>query len=143
MHAGYTTLTVFDLDTLLWSSYSPQSNAPTLANTYSAQNVVYNPRNNLIYYLGGFSSPQSDYTVENKVTFKQAMVFNVTSGAWLSQNLTGTAPSGRNFPTATLCKYHLARFKAISNLDKIVPNSNDILLYGGTSTGTVTGTERQ
>lgn len=107
MHAGYTTLTVFDLDTLLWSSYSPQANAPTLANTYSAQSVVFNPRNNLIYYLGGFSSPSSDYTVENKVNFKSALVFNTTVGGWLSMNFTGTPPSGRNFPTATLCKNSL------------------------------------
>jgi predicted lipase len=104
IHQGFTSLTVFGFDTKQWLTRSPQTNIP--ANImYSAQTVVFNPRSNLIYYLGGFFSSSTDYSKENKMTFTTANVFDTKSGAWNTINLNGKYPSSRMFPTATLSEY--------------------------------------
>ncbi|KAI8644094.1 hypothetical protein BD408DRAFT_413714 [Parasitella parasitica] len=119
MHEGYSSLVSYNYGNNQWLPRTPQLNTPTVL--YSAQTVTLNPKTGLIYYLGGFYYSSPDYTKENKQDFKSANVFNTSSSSWISMVLNGTTPSARMFPTATL-----------------LPNSNDILLYGGTSTGQTT-----
>ncbi|KAK4509886.1 uncharacterized protein ATC70_007190 [Mucor velutinosus] len=116
MHEGYSSIVNFNYDGNQWLPRSPQTNIPAML--YSAQTVTFNPKTGLIYYLGGFYYTSPDYTKENKQDYKSANVFDTSSASWSSPRLGGPDPSPRMFPTATL-----------------LPNSNDILLFGGTSTG--------
>ncbi|EPB88935.1 hypothetical protein HMPREF1544_04195 [Mucor circinelloides 1006PhL] len=116
MHEGYSSIVSFNYGSNQWLPRSPQTNIP--ATLYSAQTVTFNPKTGLIYYLGGFYYTSPDYTKENKQDFKSANVFDTSSGSWSSLSLKGANPAPRMFPTATL-----------------LPNSNDILLFGGTNTG--------
>ncbi|GAN07072.1 hypothetical protein MAM1_0147c06562 [Mucor ambiguus] len=118
-HEGYSSIVNFNYGANQWLPRSPQMNLPAMF--YSAQSVTFSPKTGLIYYLGGFYYTSPDYSKENKQDYKSANVFDTSSGSWSSLNLKGTAPAARMFPTATL-----------------LPNSNDILLYGGTSTGMTT-----
>ncbi|RCI03309.1 hypothetical protein CU098_011802 [Rhizopus stolonifer] len=118
MHQGYTSATLYDYMTKQWTQQTSQTNVPS-GISYSAQTATLDPKTGLVYYLGGFYSQSSDgYSAENKMDYKSANVFNTNSGAWSNVKLSGTSPSTRMFPTATL-----------------LPNSNDILLFGGTLTG--------
>ncbi|KAF1806423.1 hypothetical protein FB192DRAFT_1294347 [Mucor lusitanicus] len=119
MHEGYSSLVNFNYGGNQWLPRSPQMNIPAML--YSAQSVTFNPKTGLIYYLGGFYYTSPDYTKENKQDYKSANVFDTSSSSWSSLALGGTHPAARMFPTATL-----------------LPNSNDVLLYGGTSTGQTT-----
>ncbi|KAL9556374.1 hypothetical protein PS6_002361 [Mucor atramentarius] len=116
MHEGYSSIANFNYGSNQWLPRSPQTNIP--ATLYSAQTVTFNPKTGLIYYLGGFYYTSPDYTKENKQDFKSANVFDTSRGVWSSLSLKGAIPAPRMFPTATL-----------------LPNSNDILLFGGTNTG--------
>ncbi|CAO3611277.1 unnamed protein product [Mucor fragilis] len=116
MHEGYSSIVNFNYGGNQWLPRSPQMNIPAML--YSAQTVTFNPKTGLIYYLGGFYYTSPDYSKENKQDYKSANVFDTSSGSWSSLSLRGTPPAARMFPTATL-----------------LPNSNDILLFGGTSTG--------
>ncbi|KAL9560294.1 hypothetical protein MBANPS3_000021 [Mucor bainieri] len=119
MHEGYSSIVNFNYGGNQWLPRAPQMNVPAML--YSAQTVTFNPKTGLIYYLGGFYYTSPDYTKENKQDYKSANVFDSSSGSWSSLSLGGTHPVARMFPTATL-----------------LPNSNDVLLYGGTSTGQTT-----
>lgn len=103
-HQGFTSLTVFSFDTKKWLTQSPQTNTPST--TYSAQNVVFNPKSNLIYYMGGFFSKSNDYSKENKMSLSITNVFDMRSGAWNVIHLGGSKPESRLFSTATLSEYN-------------------------------------
>jgi hypothetical protein len=71
--------------------------------------------------------------------------FNTNTGSWANLTLTGTnIPSTRLYHTANLCKYslHIAlKLSTVINNETnstiyyVVPNSQNIILYGGTNDG--------
>jgi hypothetical protein len=108
MSQGFTSLTAFSSDIKQWLIRSPQTKTP--ANImYSSQTATFNPRSNLIYYLGGFftskNTSRNATGKADRVGFRTANVFDTKSGAWNTLNLRGQAPRDRVFTTATLSEY--------------------------------------
>ncbi|CAO3618088.1 unnamed protein product [Mucor hiemalis] len=111
---GYNSIQVYSPDSMSWTQFSPQTGIP--ANYYpDAQTATLDPNSGKIYYLGGlYYTPTKD---EILVPFKWALTFNTKVGLWSNESLSGAVyPSGRQYHTADL-----------------LPNSGDIILYGGTS----------
>ncbi|KAI9277439.1 hypothetical protein BY458DRAFT_504986 [Sporodiniella umbellata] len=115
---GFDSFTVYNLSSKQWSYFSPQKNIPVDFYPYSLTGTL-NPATGLIYYMGGdyFSVNGGGM---NHLAFNQARVFDTRQGQWGMAQL-GSAPSSR-IPSSRM--YHTAT---------MLPNSQHILLYGGTS----------
>ncbi|CAO3647747.1 unnamed protein product [Mucor hiemalis] len=110
---GYNSIQVYSPDLKSWTQLSPQTGIP--ANFHpDAQTATLDPNSGKIYYLGGlYYSPTKD---EILVPLRWALTFNTKIGLWSNESLSGDVyPSARQFHTADL-----------------LPNSGDIILYGGT-----------
>ncbi|CAO3702903.1 unnamed protein product [Rhizopus stolonifer] len=123
---GFDSVTVFNVTSKEWSHFTPQLSIPK--NYYpSAFTATLNPETGIIYYLGG-----QYYTSKSinpfKLAFNQAHVFDTKQGQWGITQL-NSVPSSR-IPTNRL--YHSAT---------MMPNSQDIILYGGSTDGQLAVTD--
>ncbi|KAI8638726.1 hypothetical protein BD408DRAFT_13742 [Parasitella parasitica] len=117
MHEGFTSMQAFQYDRSRWIERSPQTNTPL--RFYAGQTATLDPKTGLIYYLGGYYYTAPDYTISIAQDYHTANVFNSKNGNWQTIELSGDKiPSPRLLPTATM-----------------LPNSNHILLFGGSETG--------
>ncbi|CAO3702904.1 unnamed protein product [Rhizopus stolonifer] len=115
---GFDSMTVFNVTSKEWSHFTPQRNIP-ISYYPNAFTATLNPETGIIYYLGG-----NYYTSKSfnpfKLAFNQAHVFDTKQGQWgiteLNSVPSSRIPSNRVYHSATM-----------------LPNSQDILLYGGTS----------
>ncbi|CEG77383.1 hypothetical protein RMATCC62417_12144 [Rhizopus microsporus] len=120
---GFDSLTVFNITSQTWSYFSPQQAFPDPDFYPNSQSATFNPRTGRIYYFGG-----SYYTHTNygpiRFPFSKTYIFNTIQGTWSLQPLAATigssVPSDRIYHTTTL-----------------LPNSDHILLYGGTNDGRI------
>ncbi|RCI01671.1 hypothetical protein CU098_009612 [Rhizopus stolonifer] len=121
---GFDSLTVFNTTSKTWSHFAPQSNIPK--NFYlNSQTATLNPKTGKIYYMGGsYYTPLTGY----RFPFSESYVFDTTQGSWslvkLSAAPTSRIPSDRIYHSTTM-----------------MPNSEDILLYGGTNNGQLAATD--
>ncbi|CAO3688194.1 unnamed protein product [Rhizopus stolonifer] len=117
---GFDSLTVFNTTSKIWSHFAPQSNIPT-SFFPNSQTATLNPKTGKIYYLGGsYYTPSTGY----RFPFSESYVFDTTQGSWSLVKL--SAANNSIVPTDRL--YHSAT---------MMPNSEDILLYGGTNDGSI------
>ncbi|CEP09407.1 hypothetical protein [Parasitella parasitica] len=124
MREGFKSIKSFQYDHNQWVDRL-QTNTPS--RFYAGQTATLNPKTGLIYYMGGYYYTAPDYSVPNVQDYgtgivqdyRSANVFNSNNGIWQTIELTGIkTPSPRLQPTATM-----------------LPNSNHILLFGGSQTG--------
>ncbi|CAO3702907.1 unnamed protein product [Rhizopus stolonifer] len=114
---GFDSITIFNTTSKEWSHFTPQHNIPIdyYPNAFTG---TLNPETGIIYYLGG-NYYSSTSTGPFKLAFNQAHVFDTTQGQWgiaqLKAGPSSRIPSNRIYHSATM-----------------LPNSQDILLYGGT-----------
>ncbi|CAO3698581.1 unnamed protein product [Rhizopus stolonifer] len=104
-----------------WSFFSPQTNIPT---QYLSENsVVFNPKTNIIYYIGGYLYDISSCYKGCKASFKNITTFNTQTGEWY-MNISGGS-------------YVAHRLQASTTLSL---DSSSIIMVGGiSSTGLVMG----
>ncbi|KAI9364297.1 hypothetical protein BD770DRAFT_439967 [Pilaira anomala] len=113
--AGFQYLTLFDIKTNTWNIPLPQTNVPSIYRV--AFSATYHPGTKKMFYIGGSHYDEATATyIANSMVY--ATVFDTVKSAWSEEPITGTPPSLRNHHTTTL-----------------LPNGNDILLYGGELVG--------
>ncbi|CAO3616362.1 unnamed protein product [Mucor hiemalis] len=114
---GFKTIKAFSPDSpepKRWLTPSPQLAPPS--NFFpNAQTAVLNPDSGKVYYIGGSYYAPDAPTTEKKISFRWAHTFDTKTGIWFNQTLGGIEPTQRDYHTTIL-----------------MPNSPDILLYGGT-----------
>ncbi|KAI9263784.1 hypothetical protein BY458DRAFT_556941 [Sporodiniella umbellata] len=121
---GFDSITVFNTTSKAWSHFTPQTNIPP--NFFvNSQTATLNPKTGKIYYMGGtYYSPSTS----SRFSFSNSYVFDTMQGSWSLVKFTaqpnGKIPSDRLYHSATL-----------------MPNSEDIILYGGTNTGVLAVTD--
>ncbi|CAO3618092.1 unnamed protein product [Mucor hiemalis] len=119
---GFASFQVYSVVEKIWQSFTPQGNLPPVNYYPDSQTATLDPSTGKVYYLGGlYYSPTEE---EKKISFRWAITFGTTSGLWSNETLTsnGAFPTGRIGHTATL-----------------LPNSQDIILYGGSSGNDISG----
>ncbi|KAG2230225.1 hypothetical protein BDF21DRAFT_490689 [Thamnidium elegans] len=122
-YVGFSHLTMLTSGSGIWSSFSPQSK--TLADFYpNSQTATINPITGKIYYLGGSYYTTSSNGNPARVPFNWAAVFSTKSGTWSNETLNGVVPTDRIYHTANL-----------------LPNSQELILYGGSDNGLVASTD--
>ncbi|KAG2230226.1 hypothetical protein INT48_002096, partial [Thamnidium elegans] len=110
-YAGFHYFTLFDINTNIWT-VPPQTNVPK--DYQILFSATYHPKTQKVYYIGGsYYNSTSDSLYNSFLTY--ARTFNTANGEWLRESIKGNAPSQREQHTTTL-----------------LPNGDDILLYGGT-----------
>ncbi|KAI9263785.1 hypothetical protein BY458DRAFT_514389 [Sporodiniella umbellata] len=121
---GFDSLTVFNTTSKMWSRFAPQTNIPS-SFFINSQTVTLNPKTGKIYYLGGtYYTPDTGY----RFSFSNSYVFDTKQGSWSLVKF--QAPPNSRVPSDRL--YHSAT---------MMPNSEDILLYGGTNDGKLAVTD--
>lgn len=114
---GFDKLQMYSPDAATWAPFNPQINAP--ANYYpNSQTATLDSVSGKVYYLGGSFYTPKEPTYSTRIAFSWAYTFNTKSGTWLNETLGGEIPSNRIYHTADL-----------------LPNSRDIIVYGGTNDG--------
>ncbi|KAG1043422.1 hypothetical protein G6F43_011655 [Rhizopus delemar] len=124
---GFDSLTVFNVTSKTWSLRSPQTNIPAnfLVNSHTA---TLNPRTGKIYILGGSYYTATSVIYPIRFPFSDTYVFDTVIGSWSLVKLNAASnsrvPSDRVYHSATM-----------------MPNSQDILVYGGTNDGRIAVTD--
>lgn len=78
--------------------FSPQNNLPTIFPRFLTS-IFDTKRNRILFFGGSYGEMASTY-----VPLGSAMAFDVTSGSWGMQTISGDQPSERSFHSTTLCK---------------------------------------
>ncbi|KAG1303594.1 hypothetical protein G6F64_009943 [Rhizopus arrhizus] len=124
---GFDSLTVFNITSKTWSIRSPQTNIPTnfFVNSHTA---TLNPRTGKMYILGGSYYTATSVIYPIRFSFSETYVFDTVIGSWSLVKL--NAASNSRIPSDRV--YHSAT---------MMPNSQDILVYGGTNDGRIAVTD--
>ncbi|KAI7888333.1 uncharacterized protein EV154DRAFT_517978 [Mucor mucedo] len=114
---GFRAFKVFSLTSNSWYDFSPQANIPAdyYPNTQSATII---PSTGKVYYFGGSYYTPDSLSQSIRVPFDKGNTFDTKAGSWSQETFTGDIPSNRLFHSTNL-----------------LPNSDDIILYGGSNDG--------
>ncbi|GAA5808438.1 hypothetical protein MFLAVUS_001829 [Mucor flavus] len=110
-YVGFHYFTLFDINTNIWT-VPPQTNVPK--DYQILFSATYHPKTQKVYYIGGSYYNSTSGSIYNSF-LTYARTFNTANGIWSRETIEGDAPSQREQHTTTL-----------------LPNGDDILLYGGT-----------
>ncbi|CAO3616510.1 unnamed protein product [Mucor hiemalis] len=116
---GFRIIIGFSPEAKVWLTPSPQL-APPAIFFPNAQTAVFHADSGKVYYIGGSYYTSNEPFTEKKISFGWAHTFDTKTGIWFNQTLGGTQPTRRDYHTTIL-----------------LPNSPDILLYGGTEDYTI------
>lgn len=90
--------------------FSAQKNLPAVFS--SGQTSVFDALSNRIFFFGG-SYVYSDGMLAESYSFNTSVTFNVATGTWGSQILSGDFPTERFLHSTTLCKNYLTAEKKL------------------------------
>ncbi|KAG2201998.1 hypothetical protein INT47_000537 [Mucor saturninus] len=122
-YIGFSSIKMYSPTSNTWADLSPQLNVP-LDFYPNTQSATINPGSGKIYYFGGlFYTPAND-GVAAKIPLSWGYTFNTVSSSWTNETFGGSVPSERIYHTTNL-----------------LPNSQDIILYGGTESGDKASTD--